>query len=456
MMKILIAEDDHEVQTLLKWGLSKEYEVLQAFDKASAMQLFNKALPPVVTLDLGLPPASNDSREGLSCLHEILKKAPETKVIVVTGNNERENSLKAIHMGAYDYYLKPIDLTELKIIIERASYLSEIESENRKLNILLNKDVGFEGMIGQSPKMERIFDTIKRVASTDVSVVITGESGTGKELVANAIHSKSSRSKGPFIPIICSAIPENLLESELFGFEKGSFTNAYAQRRGKFECADKGTLFLDEIGEMSMNIQVKLLRFLQERKIQRIGGTEDIDIDTRVIGATNSNLENAIKNGTFREDLFFRINVILIEIPPLRERGSDIKLLANYFLEKYKNLFKKKISGFSRSALKAIEQYPWPGNVRELENRIQKSMITTDSNLIDAHSLGFEEGRELKYKGITLKEARKKIEIDLIERAVERHQGNVKLASEELGISRPTMYDLINKYKSFFTTPRLK
>ena len=456
MKKLLIAEDDHEVQTLLKWGLSEEYEVLQAFDKTSAMELFNRNLPPLVTLDLGLPPASNDSREGLSCLHEILKMAPETKVIVVTGNNERENTLKAIQMGAYDYYLKPIDLTELKIIIQRASYLSEIESENRKLNILLNKDIGFEGMIGQSPKMQRIFENIKRVASTDVSVVITGESGTGKELVANAIHTKSSRSKGPFTPIICSAIPENLLESELFGFEKGSFTNAYAQRRGKIECADKGTLFLDEIGEMSTNIQVKLLRFLQERKIQRIGGTADIDIDTRIIGATNINLEDAVKKGTFREDLFFRLNVFLIEIPPLRERGSDIKLLANYFFEKYKNLFKKKISGFSRSALKAIEQYPWPGNVRELQNKLQKSMITTDSNLIEAHSLGFEEGQEIKYKRITLKEARKKIEIDLIESAVERHQGNVKLAAEELGVSRPTMYDLINKYKLFFTIPRLK
>ena len=455
-MKLLIAEDDHEVQTLLKWGLSEEYEVLQAFDKSSAMELFNSNLPPLVTLDLGLPPASNDSREGLSCLHEILKKAPETKVIVVTGNNERENTLAAIQMGAYDYYLKPVHLNELKIIIKRASYLSEVESENRKLNTILSKDIGFEGMIGQSPKMLNIFETIKRVASTDVSVVITGDSGTGKELVANAIHRISSRSKGPFIPIICSAIPENLLESELFGFEKGSFTNAYAQRRGKLECADKGTLFLDEIGEMSANIQVKLLRFLQERKIQRIGGTEDIEVDTRIIGATNIDLDNAVKNGKFREDLYFRLNVMLITIPPLRERGADIKLLTKYFLEKYKIAFKKKISGFSRSALKAIEQYPWPGNVRELENRIQKAIITTDSNLIEAQSLGFEEGQEIKYKGLTLKEARKKIEVDLIESAVERHQGNVKLASEELGICRPTMYDLINKYKSFFTTPRLK
>ncbi len=456
MMKILIAEDDPEIQTLLKWGLSKEYAVLQAFDKTSAMQLFNSNLPPVVTLDLGLPPASNDSREGFSCLHEILKKAPETKVVVVTGNNERENTLTAIQMGAYDYYLKPIDLNELKIIIKRAAYLSEIESENRKLNILLNKDIGFEGMIGQSPKMQRIFETINKVASTDVSVVITGESGTGKELVAKAIHTKSSRSKGPFIPINCGAIPENLLESELFGYEKGSFTNAYTQRRGKCECADKGTLFLDEIGEMSTNLQVKLLRFLQERNIQRIGGMEDIDIDTRVIGATNINLENAIKKGRFREDLFFRLNVMLIEIPPLRERGSDIKLLANYFFERYKIVFKKKISGFSRSALKAIELYSWPGNVRELENRIQKSMITTDSNLIEAHSLGFEDGQKIQYNDITLKEARKKIEIELIESAVERHHGNIKLASEELGISRPTMYDLINKYKLFFTNIRLK
>jgi two-component system NtrC family response regulator len=456
VMKILIAEDDPEIQTLLKWGLANEYAVLQAFDKTSAMQLFNSNLPPVVTLDLGLPPTSNDTREGLSCLHEMLKKAPETKVIVVTGNNERKNALTAIQMGAYDYYLKPIILNELKTIIKRASYLSEIESENRKLNILLNKDIGFEGMIGQSPKMQRIFETIKRVATTDVSVVVTGESGTGKELVAKAIHTRSLRSKGPFVPINCGAIPENLLESELFGYEKGSFTNAYTKRIGKCECADKGTLFLDEIGEMSTNLQVKLLRFLQERNIQRIGGTEDIEIDTRVIGATNIDLEDAVKKGRFREDLFFRLNVMLIEVPPLRERGSDIKLLANYFFERYNLVFKKKIGGFSRSALNAIEQYHWPGNVRELENRIQKSMITTDSNLIEAHSLGFEEGQKTQYEGITIKEARKKIEIELIERAVERHQGNIKLASEELGISRPTMYDLINKYKLFFNTARLK
>jgi two-component system NtrC family response regulator len=456
MKQILVIEDNPDIQTQMKWGLSNEYDILQALDRPSAIQQFNKNRPLVVTLDLGLPPDENDSGEGLSCLREILKEVPNTKVIVVTGNDDRDNALKAVQMGAYDYYLKPVDMGELKVIIQRAFHLSEIETENRKLHMLLEKEIGFEGMIGQSKKMQEVFTTIKKVASTDATILITGESGTGKELVARAIHEKSPRKKGPFIAINCGAIPEELLESELFGHEKGSFTSAYAQQDGKFEYADKGTLFLDEIGEMSTRLQAKLLRFLQETKIQRIGGRKDIEIDTRVIAATNIDLGAAMKENKFREDLFFRISVIAIDVPPLRNRGGDIKLLTNTFLERYKVMFKKKIKGINRSAMDAIEKYSWPGNVRELENKLQKAVITTDTNVIEAHNLdlgeqaeieGSVEKPEMRYEGITLKEARKRLEMDLVESAVDRHNGNIKRASEELGVSRPTLYDLIDKYK---------
>jgi two-component system NtrC family response regulator len=454
MKQLLVIEDNPDIQTQLKWGFNKEYDVLQSSDRIAALKLFKKKHFPVVTLDLGLPPDENDSSEGLLCLREILLEAPETKVIIVTGNNDRENALKAIHLGAYDYYLKPINISELYVIIQRAYYLYEIENENRQLHTLLEHEVGYAGMIGQSREMQKIFDTIEKVASTDTTVLITGESGTGKELVARAIHEKSLRKKGPFIAINCGAIPETLLESELFGHEKGAFTGAYNQQNGKFEYADKGTLFLDEIAEMSTRLQAKLLRFLQERKIQRVGGRNDIEIDTRIIAATNIDLNNAMKEGEFREDLFYRISVISINVPPLKERENDIRLLANAFLERYNVMFKKKIKGFSKSALEAIENYDWPGNVRELENKLQKAVITADSNIIESHHLGLQEQMEIhgeslkkRYEGITLKEARKKLEKDLIERVVKRHNGNIKRASEELGISRPTLYDLIDKYK---------
>jgi two-component system NtrC family response regulator len=456
MKSLLIIEDDPDILTQMHWGLQNGYDVLQAPDRATALKLFKKKKPPVVTLDLGLPPDESAVEEGLSCLREILDEAPETKVIVVTGNDGRENALRAVQMGAYDYYQKPINMNELKIIIQRAYHLYEIERENRKLHTLLGQETGFSGMVGQSPGMSGIFQTIQKVASTDATVLITGESGTGKELVARAIHEKSLRSKGPFIAINCGAIPDTLLESELFGHEKGAFTGAYIQQNGKFEFADKGTLFFDEIGEMSPGLQAKLLRFLQEKTIQRIGGRSDIEIDTRIIAATNIDLNNAMKEKQFREDLFFRISVISINVPPLRERGDDIILLANTFLEKYKYIFKKKIKGFSRQALDVMKQYSWPGNVRELENKLQKAVITVDSFMIEPHHLGLERqwGKEIShedmnrdYKGMPLKEARNRLERDLIESVVKKHKWNIKRASEELGISRPTLYDLLEKYK---------
>jgi len=455
MKKILLVEDNEDIQTQLKWGLSKTYEVFQAFNRQDAVKLFHKIQPNVITLDLGLPPDEDEATEGFACLNEIIEASPGTKVIVVTGNGERQNALKAIQMGAYDYYVKPVDINELMVIIQRAFYLSEIESENIQLHTMLEKNVGFGGMIGQSPQMQNMFDVIRKVASTDAAILITGESGTGKELVARAIHDRSAKREGPFVPINCGAIPETLLESELFGYEKGAFTGAYSMQKGKFEFAEKGTLFLDEIAEMPVQLQSKLLRFLQEKTIQRIGGRKDIEIDTRIIAATNTDLSKAIDEGIFRQDLFYRISVVAISVPPLRERGFDIQLIANMLLDRYKTMFRKRIKGFSTSTIDAIEKYPWPGNVRELENKIQKAVITADTNIIEPSNLGLgaeelnaapdsEPGR---YVGISLKEARKRLEIDLITSAVERHHGNIKRASEELGVSRPTMYDLIEKYK---------
>lgn len=451
MEKILIVEDNPHIQTQMKWGISSELEVLQASDKKSALSLFEKHQPKVVTLDLGLPPDAEGTSEGFSSLKQILSKSPHTKVIVITGNTDRENALKAVQMGAYDYFLKPVDMNEIKVIIKRAFHLSEIEDENRNLHIVLDKDIGFGGMIGQHPEMLKVFEIIKKVATADATVLITGESGTGKELVVRAIHERSARNKGPFIPINCGAIPETLLESELFGYEKGSFTGAYATQKGKVEHGDKGTLLLDEISEMSPRLQTKLLRFLQERKIQRIGGRSEIEIDVRVVAATNIDLQNAIKEGTFREDLFYRISVVTIALPPLRNRGMDVRLLAKVFLERYNAAFRKKFLGFSPAALTAIDNYPWPGNVREMENKLQRAVIMSEGDYIEPQALGLEETvsekREIKdYESLTLKDARKKLDIDLIEISLERNKGNIKNAAKELGISRPTLYDMISKY----------
>lgn len=451
MDKILVVEDNPDIQTQMKWSLSSELEVLQASDKKTALNLFEKHLPKVVTLDLGLPPDAEGTSEGFGSLKEIISKAPHTKVIVITGNTDRENALKAVQMGAYDYYLKPVDMNEIKVIIKRAFHLSEIEDENRNLHIILDKDIGFGGMIGQHPEMLKVFETIKKVATADATVLVTGESGTGKELVVRAIHERSARNKGPFIPINCGAIPETLLEAELFGHEKGSFTGAYAMQKGKVEYADKGTLLLDEISEMSPRLQTKLLRFLQERKIQRIGGRSDIEIDVRVVAATNIDLQKAIKEGTFREDLFYRISVVTIGLPPLRDRGMDMRLLAKVFLERYNAAFRKKFLGFSPAALIAIENYPWPGNVRELENKLQRAVIMSEGDYIEPQALGFAETaaekREIRdYESITLKDARMKLDINLIESSLDRNKGNIKNAAKELGISRPTLYDMISKY----------
>ncbi len=451
MEKLLIIDDDDEIRKQLKWGMGKEYAILLGQDSNEALALFKRHHPKVVTLDLGLPPYENGTGEGFRCLEEILKHVPTTKVVVITGNDERGNALRAVQIGAYDFYQKPIDLKELRIIINRAFYLHNIEEENRRLYISLDeKTTELGGMVGQCPEMLRIFSTIRKVASSDISVLIVGESGTGKELVARAIHSMSLRNDGSFVPINCGAIPENLLESELFGHEKGAFTGAHVQVQGKVEYAHKGTIFLDEIGELPASLQVKLLRFLQEKTLQRVGGREDVHVDARIIAATNIDIAKAIQDGKFREDLYYRIGVLLVNLPPLRKRGEDVILLSNLFLRRFSQEFRKNVRGFSPASLKLLESYDWPGNVRELENRIQRAVIMAEFSLIEPHDLGFTERawtQKVKLQELTtLKEARDKIERELAISAIEKHSGNIARASEELGVSRPTLYDLMKKH----------
>jgi two-component system NtrC family response regulator len=451
MDKILVVDDSEDIRKQLKWGLGKEYEVSLAEDGKEAITFFRKHRPKVVTLDLGLPPHSDGSEEGFRCLEEILRTAPATKVIVITGNEERSSALRAVQTGACDFYQKPIDINELKVVIKRAFHIRAIEDENHWLQSALEqKKSQFGGIVGQCPQMEQVFTTIRKVASSDVSVFVTGESGTGKELVARAIHAMSLRKERPFIPINCGAIQENLLESELFGYEKGAFTGAQSRVQGKVEYAHTGTIFLDEIGELPASLQVKLLRFLQEKVIQRVGGREDIVVDARVVSATNIDIVKAIRDGAFREDLYYRTAVINLHLPPLRERGSDIMLLANLFLRRFCEGLNRKVKGFSTAAADQLQAYEWPGNVRELENRVQRAVIMSDSPLLDSSDLGFDEAppplRSTTVEKMTLKDARDRVEFDMITAVLKTQGGNIAKASEELGVSRPTMYDLMKKH----------
>lgn len=451
MEKLLIVDDSPEIRKQLKWGLGKIYDVLLAEDVAEALKLFKEHRPQVLTLDLGLPPDVDGATEGLRCLEEILSLQPSTKIIVLSGNEDRANALKAVQLGAYDFYQKPIELTELKIILTRAFHLAALEAENLRLqSAAMQHGGGMHGIFGQCPEMETIFATIRKVASADIPILVLGENGTGKEMVARAIHYQSLRKNGPFIPINCGAIPENLLEAELFGHEKGAFTGAAARVQGKVEFSQGGTLFLDEIGELPLALQVKLLRFLQEKIIQRVGGREDIVVDARIIAATNVNIEAAIKEGKFREDLYYRIGVINLSLPPLRKRGEDVRLLAGLFLSRYANEFHKKIKGFTPAAERALRQYPWPGNVRELENKIKRAIVMADTAYLEPDDLGFsgtvETPADLSVAGMTLKDARDKVEKDLLEASLRTLNGNVAKAAESLGVSRPTFYDLMKKH----------
>lgn len=457
MEKLIIVEDNEEIRSQLRWGLSKEYEVLVAGDRPEALLLFKKHLPKVITLDLGLPPDEAGCEEGFRCLEDVLRLSPATKVIMITGNEVNENALRAVQNGAYDYYRKPLNLAELKVILARAFHLAAIEKENLRLqNSLDQQHLTPGGIIGHSPQMLEVFSSIRKVASSEVAVLVTGESGTGKELVAKAIHELSPRKSAAFIAINCGAIPENLLESELFGYEKGAFSGANNRVQGKVEYANKGTLFLDEIGELPLNLQVKLLRFLQEKTIQRVGGREDISIDARIIAATNRDIIKDTEAGTFREDLYYRISVIHITLPPLRDRGGDIMLLANFFLRKFGNEFRKKNCRFSPGSVKLLESYEWPGNVRELENRVQRAVIMSDEPIIEPESLDFSlkaaKERVHAFTKMTLKDAREMIERELVVAAIESNNNNIARAADVLGVSRPTLYDLVKKHnivKSF-------
>ena len=441
--KLLVVEDDENLRTQMKWALAQDYEVFQAEDRKSALEVLSKEKPPVVTLDLGLPPRPDGVEEGFRALGEMLEQDGLVKVIIITGQGEKDNALKAIGQGAYDFFCKPIQIEELKVVLNRAFYLSQVEHEHRELQ-QQRREEWFEGMLGTSPRMHEVFSSIRKVSTAEVPVLIVGESGTGKELVAGAIHRQSSRRESPFVAINCGAIPENLLESELFGHEKGAFTDAHIQRKGRFETAQGGTLFLDEIGELSLSLQVKLLRFLQEQKIERVGGREEILIDARVLAATNKDLKQAISDGKFREDLYYRLGVVTIQLPPLREREEDTLVLATALLQRYAGENRKKIAGFTKQAIRAIEEHNWPGNIRELENRIKRAVIMAEGSKITPEDLELTSPYK-KYERQGLREAREALERDFIERAIAKNKGNLTQAASELGLSRPTLYELMEK-----------
>ena len=443
--KILIVDDEEGIRKQLSWALASEFEVLQAADKNTALSIAKEQRLNLVALDVNLIPGSDNGREGLELLPKILALQPQAKVIMITANDERKNMLEAVASGAYDYYVKPINLEEIKVMFKRALYIQKLEQENQRLNLELEERQKFENIIGSCPKMQEVFSVIKRVSPTDVTVLINGESGTGKELAARALHYCSPRKDKPLGVINCGAIPENLLESELFGHERGSFTDAYAQKIGKLELANKGTVFLDEIGEMSPGLQVKLLRFLQERVIERVGGSGQIELDLRIVAATNSDLKKKIQDGAFREDLYYRLSVVTISLPPLRERGEDVLLLAEYYLNRFSKENNKPTKGFSREAIKALNEYPWPGNVRELENKIKRAVILANNPQIMANDLGLEVINDNSAR--FLKKAREQLDIEFIREALAKNKGKVSQAAKEIGISRVSFYDLLRKYK---------
>ena len=440
---LLLVDDDEAIRTQMKWALTADYEIVFAEDRAGAVENFKKKKPAVTLLDLGLPPRPTDPDEGLATLADLKALDEMTKVIVISGQGEKKNALEAVAAGAYDFLCKPVDPDELKLLLKRCIYLADLEREYRKAKENQRVTV-FEDMMGTSPQMQGVFSFIRKVATTTAPVLLLGESGTGKEMAALAIHRRGPRKDGPFVPINCNAIPENLLESELFGHEKGSFTGATMQRVGLVETAKGGTLFLDEIGELPSSIQVKLLRYLQEQRFQRVGGRQELTSDARIIAATNVDLKAGINQGSFREDLYFRLAVLVISLPPLRERGDDAVLLAQEFLQKYAAQNGKANIAFVPEALRAINRHPWPGNVRELQNRIKRAVIMADSRRITEKDLELSTGIGFS-SSTTLKEARENVEREMVQRALKRNLGRISSAAAELGISRPTLYELMEK-----------
>ncbi len=440
---LLVVEDDPGLQKQLKWGF-EDFDVVIAGDRESALAAVRRHEPAVVTLDLGLPPDPNGASEGLATLEQILAVAPHTKVIVVSGNQDRANAVKAVGMGAYDFYQKPFEAEVLGLIVKRAFHLAQLEEENRQLQ---RHQVGspLAGIVTGSPAMQKICRTVEKVAPVDATVLLLGESGTGKELLARALHDLSPRAAQRFVAINCAAIPDNLLESELFGYEKGAFTGAAKQTKGKIEYADRGTLFLDEVGDLPFALQAKLLRFLQERVVERLGGREEIPVDVRVVCATHQDLKRLIEEGRFREDLFYRISEITVNIPPLKAREGDAVLLARVFLEKYALQFNKPVKGLTPEAVAAIEAYDWPGNVREMENCIKRAVIMADGPRIGAADLDLAVPAA-EAEPLNLRVVREQAEREAVIKAMTRVNGNVAKAADLLGVSRPTLYDLLSRF----------
>ena len=442
---LLVIEDDEGLQRQLKWAY-EAYQVVSAVNREQAMDALRAHEPAVVTLDLGLPPDPDGTSEGFATLQEILRLKPDTKVIVATGHGARESALKAIGMGAYDFYRKPVDIDDLGLIVARAFHLHAIECENRLADAAGGATV-LGSIITAAPEMLKVARTVERVAGADVSVMLLGASGTGKELLARAIHQLSGR-KGEFVAINCAAIPENLLEAELFGYERGAFTGAVKSNVGKIELAEGGTLFLDEVGDIPLPLQVKLLRFLQERVIERIGGRSTIAVDTRIVCATHQNLPQMIAVARFREDLYYRLAEIVVPIPSLAERPGDPVLLARHFLRRFAPDLNPSVRGFTPDAIEAIDDYAWPGNVRELENRVKRAIIMADSGMVGASDLDLAAaGASEQPQPINLRAAREAVDRKVIRQALARTEHNISSAAKLLGISRPTLYDLMKQYR---------
>ena len=438
---LLVIEDDPGLQKQLRWCLD-DYQVVLAGDLDSALAQLRRHEPAVVTMDLGLPPDPDGATEGLAVLQQILALAPLTKVIVLTGNQDHAHAVKAIAMGAYDFHQKPVDNDVLRLVVERAFFLHALQMENRSL-ASASADSPIEGVISRDPGMQKVCRNIEKVAPSSVSVMLLGDSGTGKEVLARALHRLSRRQQKRFMAINCAAIPETLLESELFGYEKGAFTGAAKQTLGKIELADGGTFFLDEVGDLPMALQAKLLRFLQERVIERVGGRSEIPVDVRVVCATHRNLREMAARGEFREDLYYRLSEIVVTIPPLRERVGDAALLAHHFKNAYSLKEGRCALDFSPAALAAIEQHRWSGNVRELENCIKRAVIMADGPQIGAQDLGLDDVEH--DEPINLRQVREEAELRALIKAMGRADGNVAKAAELLGVSRPTLYDLLSR-----------
>ncbi len=440
---LLIIEDDPGLQSQLRWCFD-DYKVEVHGDRASGIAAVRRNPPGVILLDLGLPPDPGGISEGIAAIKEILSIAPSSRIIVVTGDHERKNAVTAIAEGAYDFYQKPVDPEILKLLVNRAYQVFELEEENRRLQQSAKPDA-LQGIIGASAPLLKVCRMVEKVAPSDITTLLLGASGTGKEVFAKALHDLSPRANNRMVAINCAAIPENLLESELFGYEKGAFTGAAKQTQGKIEYAHGGTLFLDEIGDLPLELQAKLLRFIQERVIERVGGRQEIPVDVRIICATHQDLATQIQEGRFREDLFYRVSEITINIPRLCERDGDQVLLARAFLDRFNKQYSKNIKGFSEAALKAIESYDWPGNVRELESRIKRSVIMADNGKIDLEDLEIN-ACNVESNPINLKQVREEAERNAILRALSRANDNISETAKALGVTRPTLYNMLEKY----------